>query len=50
MYMLRTYWRYFRLFQIPVLTMADPLKLLHEYAVGRRTMREIKNVCFFLLM
>uniref|UniRef100_A0A8R1Y4A7 Cell division control protein 73 C-terminal domain-containing protein n=1 Tax=Onchocerca volvulus TaxID=6282 RepID=A0A8R1Y4A7_ONCVO len=23
--------------------MADPLKLLHEYAVGRRTMREIKN-------
>ncbi|VDO36175.1 unnamed protein product, partial [Brugia timori] len=23
--------------------MADPLKLLHEYAIGRRTMREIKN-------
>ncbi|KHN72688.1 Parafibromin [Toxocara canis] len=23
--------------------MADPLKLLHEYAVGRRTMREIKQ-------
>ncbi|VDM96555.1 unnamed protein product [Thelazia callipaeda] len=26
--------------------MADPLKLLHEYAVGRRTMREIKSVLY----
>lgn len=29
--------------------MADPLKLLHEYAVGRRAMRELKQVnCCFL--